>query len=109
VEITDSKATVVTLRKRLDEARAFLDLEGKAAELEQLREKASSPDLWDDPDEARVVSQRLARYETLFEMVDGLASKIDDSEVLMELAEDGSDVPTFPRRLRLRCHSRGGH
>jgi len=91
VEITDPKATVVTLRKRLDEARAFLDLEGKAAELEQLREKASSPDLWDDPDEARVVSQRLARYETLFEMVDGLASKIDDSEVLMELAEEADD------------------
>lgn len=79
------------LRKRLDEARAFLDLEGKAAELEQLREKASSPDLWDDPDDARVVSQRLARYETLFEMVDGLASKIDDSEVLMELAEEADD------------------
>ena len=91
MEITDPKATVVTLRKRLDEARAFLDLEGKAAELEQLREKASSPDLWDDPDEARVVSQRLARYETLFEMVDGLASKIDDSEVLMELAEEADD------------------
>jgi peptide chain release factor 2 len=91
VEINDPKATVAMLRKRLDEARAFLDLEGKAAELEQLREKASSPDLWDDPDDARVVSQRLARYETLFEMVDGLASKIDDSEVLMELAEEADD------------------
>ena len=91
MEINDPKATVIALRRRLDEARAFLDLEGKAAELGQLREKVSSPGLWDDPDEARVVTQRLARHETLFEMVDGLAETIDDSEVLMELAEEADD------------------
>ncbi len=91
MEISDPQATVVELRKRLDEARGFLDLEGKQAELSLLREKASSPDLWDDPDEARAVSQRLSRYEGLFDMVDGLARQIEDAEVLIELAAEADD------------------
>lgn len=95
MEITDPTGAVVDLRERLDEARRFLDLDGKSKELEQLREKASSPDLWDDPDEARAVSQRLARFEGLFEMVGGLSSLIDDAEVLIELADEAGDTDTL--------------
>lgn len=92
MEITDTKSAVAELRNRLSEARGFLDLEGKEKELGGLREKASSPDLWDNPDEARTVSQRLARVEGLFEKVNGLASQIDDAEVLLELAEEADDA-----------------
>lgn len=91
MEITDPQATVGELFSRLNEARTFLDVDGKTAELEQLREKVSSPDLWDDPDVARTVSQRLARIERLLEMVDGLASQIEDAEVLLELAAEADD------------------
>lgn len=91
MDISDPTSFASELRKRLDEAREFLDLEGKAADLDELREKASSPDLWDDPDEARVVSQRLARYESLFERVDGLGNQIEDAEVLLELAAEADD------------------
>jgi peptide chain release factor 2 len=90
-DITDPKAALVELRRRLADARGFLDLESKEAELTELREKASSPDLWDDPDEARTVSRRLARYDGLFEKVGGLSSKIDDAEVLLELAAEAGD------------------
>ncbi|MDX1468005.1 MAG: peptide chain release factor 2 [Acidimicrobiia bacterium] len=91
MEITDPKATAVELRGRLDEARIFLGMEAKAAELEQLRQRASSPDLWDDQDEARRVSQKLARYESLFEQVGGLSSQLEDAEVLLELADEAGD------------------
>ncbi|MGH3666776.1 MAG: peptide chain release factor 2 [Acidimicrobiia bacterium] len=90
-ETSDPKATLAELRQRLVEARRFLDLETKEKELEDLRERASAPDLWDDPDEARTVSQRLARYEGLFDMVSGLTAKIDDAEVLLELADEAGD------------------
>lgn len=92
MEITDTKSAVASLRRRLAEARGFLDLEGKESELVGLREKASSPDLWDNPDEARSVSQRLARVEGILEKVEGLASQIDDAEVLLELAEEADDA-----------------
>ncbi|MBW3666744.1 MAG: peptide chain release factor 2 [Actinobacteria bacterium] len=91
MEISDPAAAVAELRKRLSEARQFLDMEGKERDLAELREQASSPDLWDDPDQARVVGRRLARYEGLFAKVDGLASQIDDAEVLLELAAEAGD------------------
>lgn len=91
MEIHDPFAFAAELRKRLDEARLFLDLEGKANELQDLRQQASSPDLWDDPDEARSVSQRLSRYESLFERVEHLESQIEDAEVLLELAKEAGD------------------
>jgi peptide chain release factor 2 len=90
-EIADPKAMLSDLRQRLVEARGFLDLEAKEKELAELRDRASSPDLWDNPDEARTVSQRLARYEGLFDMVTDLTSKIDDAEVLLELADEADD------------------
>jgi peptide chain release factor 2 len=91
IETSDPKATLAELRQRLVEARHFLDLETKEKELEDLRERASAPGLWDDPDEARTVSQRLARYEGLFDMVSGLTAKIDDAEVLLQLADEAGD------------------
>jgi peptide chain release factor 2 len=90
-EIADPKAMLSDLRQRLVEARGFLDLEAKEKELAELRDRASTPDLWDNPDEARTVSQRLARYEGLFDMVTDLTSKIDDAEVLLELADEADD------------------
>ncbi|MGB7861094.1 MAG: peptide chain release factor 2, partial [Acidimicrobiia bacterium] len=101
VEILDPQTTVAELRKRLREAREFLDLEGKSKELAALRDQVSSPDLWDHPDEARVVSTRLARYERLFEMVDGLSSQIEDAEVLLELAEEAGDEEAHREALDL--------
>ncbi len=92
MEITDPSAFATEQRKRLDEARGFLDLEGKAAELDELRERAAAPDLWNDPDEARVVSSRLSRYEALFDKVAGLERRIDDAEVLLELAAEAHDA-----------------
>jgi peptide chain release factor 2 len=92
IEITDPKSTLAELRQRLVDARRFLDLEAKERELAGLREKASSPDLWDHPDEARTVSQRLSRYEGLFDMESNLSAKIDDAEVLLEMADEAEDA-----------------
>ncbi len=98
-EVTDPKAFVAELRKRLDEARGFLDLDTKAGELSELREQAGSADLWDDPDRGRQVSSRLARYEGLFDKVGGLGSKIDDAEVLLELADEADDADSKTESL----------
>ena len=101
MEITDPTATVSDLRKRLSDARDFLDLDGKSKELVDLREKASSPDLWDNPAVARVVSQRLSRIDGLFEMVDGLSTQIEDAEVLLELAAEADDQDSRVEALDL--------
>ena len=101
MEINDPSSFAFEQRQRLEEARVFLDLEGKAAELDELRDKASSPDLWDDPDEARTVSRRLARYEDLFAKVDGLATQIEEAEVLLELAAEADDDESRAEAIEL--------
>lgn len=101
MEIHDPTTFASKLRTRLDEARDFLDLEGKGNELDDLRQQASSPDLWDDPQQARLVSQRLARFESLFERVGGLESQIEDAEVLLELADEAGDEESKEEALGL--------
>jgi peptide chain release factor 2 len=108
VDIHDPVSFASELRKRLEEARVFLDLEGKEAELDELRAEASSPDLWDDPDRARVVSQRLSRYEGLFDRVDNLDRQIEDAEVLVELAAEADDAASRQEALGLLQEASAG-
>ena len=70
------------------------DLDGKAGELAKLKERAAEPSLWSDPDDGRKVSQRLTALERIIESVESLEGKIDDSEVLLELADEGHDDAT---------------
>jgi len=67
------------------------DVEQKQEELDGLRRRAATPDLWQDPDTARQVTTKLARYEDLVSMVAGLEAAISDAEVLLDLAEEEQD------------------
>jgi peptide chain release factor 2 len=68
------------------------DVDGKAAELEELRAQAAAPDLWDDPDNATKVTRTLARYERIIGQVDRLRGVLDDSEMLLQMADEESDA-----------------
>ncbi len=71
------------------------DIAGKEAELEKLKERAAAPDLWDDPNEAREVTRRLARFEGTIGRVHGLEARLDDSAVLLDLATEEDDEATL--------------
>lgn len=70
------------------------DVEGKKAELIELRKQASAPDLWNDQDRAKELTQRLAKYEGIIENVAALAGRIDDADVLLQLAAEEDDADT---------------
>ena len=72
----------------------FFDLEGKTAELGELKERASAPDLWSDPDEGRAVTRRLAQVENTLSRVGDLTTALDDAEVLLDLADEADDNVT---------------
>ncbi|CAN5877078.1 hypothetical protein BH23ACT5_BH23ACT5_13830 [soil metagenome] len=67
------------------------DLPGKEVELTELRDRASSPELWDDANEARRVTQTLSRYEELFALVASLEQQVEDAELLWEMAAEAGD------------------
>ena len=66
-------------------------MDGKVAELVSLRAAAAAPDLWEDPNAAKKLTRRLARFERIVAHVDGLADGLDDSEVLLDLAHEEKD------------------
>ncbi len=72
----------------------FFDLEGKTAELIELKERASAPDLWTDPDVGRSVTRRLAQVENTLARVSRLTTDLDDAEVLLDLADEADDPAT---------------
>jgi peptide chain release factor 2 len=67
------------------------DVAGKEAELVELRELASAPDLWNDQERALEVTRRLARHEQTIQQVVDLDTSLEDAEVLLELAAEESD------------------
>ena len=84
--------------KRLDatlrSVESFVDLPAKKAELEKLREQASVPDLWNDPDAAKELTSRLSVVEAEINRVESLRRRLDDTGVLLDLAgsEDDPDA-----------------
>jgi peptide chain release factor 2 len=70
------------------------DVDRKLADVEELRAAASAPDLWDDQERALEVTRRLARDESTIAMVTGLAARLEDAEVLLDLAQDEGDADT---------------
>jgi len=84
--------------KRLDatlrSVEEFVDLPARRVELEKLREQASVPDLWNDPDAAKDLTSRLSSVESEIDRVESLRRRLDDVTVLLDLAgsEDDADA-----------------
>ncbi len=71
------------------------DVESLRAEIAELSEAAGAPDLWDDPSSAQQVTSRLSHRQSELERVEKLGERIDDLEVLVELAQDESDADSL--------------
>jgi peptide chain release factor 2 len=92
-DLTDDLAG---LRTRLSEAERDFDLPGKRDRLAKLEEQAADPALWDDPDQARAVTTEMARVRDDVDVLERLALRLSDAEVLFELARDEADDSLGP-------------
>ena len=89
---TDFAASLADLDKALSSIEAVLDPAGKRAEIAELEQDVSAPDLWDDPDNAQRVTSRLSALQTEIDRVQNLRSRLYDVGVLVELAQDEADA-----------------
>ncbi|MER3442827.1 MAG: peptide chain release factor 2 [Meiothermus sp.] len=71
-----------TLQHRLDALRGYLDIAGKEDRLKELEHKLNDPNLWNNPGEARAVSQESTR---LRRAVEGYKRLESDLQGLLEL------------------------
>ena len=87
---------IKSLRTRLDEAAVYLRVEELRRRRPELETEASRPDLWDDADNARLVTGELAGVTGDLEDFDRLVAQVDDAEVLAELAREEGDESQEP-------------
>ncbi|RLV56658.1 peptide chain release factor 2 [Aeromicrobium phragmitis] len=68
-----------------------LDLDKLRAEIADLQEQVGAPDLWDDQANAQRVTGRLSALQAELERATSLRQRLDDVEVLLELAAEEGD------------------
>ncbi len=87
---------ISALRSTLATITAVSDPEALRASVEDLSEKASAPDLWDDPDAAQKITSALSAAQSELDRLSRFEGRIDDLETLIEMAtEDGGDAETL--------------
>ncbi len=81
------------LRRRLDEAAEYLDIETSQKRMAELEPELSRQDLWDDQTKAQAVSREYASVKEDVDLLGALESRLVDAEDLYELArEEGDDT-----------------
>lgn len=71
---------------------AVLDLDALRVDIAALEEQAAAPSLWDDPEAAQKITSKLSHLQAEVRKTETLRGRIDDLEVLFELAEDEGDA-----------------
>ena len=101
----DFSAEIKDLRSIYASIVAVSDLEGIKRALEDLSQQASAPELWDDPEHAQRVTSALSHKQAELNRLTNLASRIDDVEVMVELAqtEDESSVEDLLAEAEAEC------
>ena len=79
------------LRRRVEDARAYLHVDEARARIAELEAEASKPDFWGDPERARRVTTEMARLREDVELVDELTQRVSDQETLYDLAREEDD------------------
>ena len=82
------------LSKSLASIEAVADLPKLRAEIAQLSEEVAAPNLWDNQDNAQRVTSTLSARQAEVERLESLRRRLDDAEVMLELAAEEDDAET---------------
>ena len=77
----------------------FFDPEKLKSQIEKLDEQVNAPDLWDNPDNARVLLQKKSGLEKTLGELENLESEYKNLVELYEIAPDDSDVISAIEKL----------
>ncbi|HEX4727272.1 MAG TPA: peptide chain release factor 2 [Jatrophihabitans sp.] len=90
--MTDVPAELKELSATLASIEAVLDLPKLRGQVAELEQQASDPELWNDPANAQRVTSKLSHTQNQIRRVEDLRSRLEDTEVLWELAESEDDA-----------------
>lgn len=87
IEIRDARA-------KLSEITQVIKPDSLATEIAALKEAAADPKLWDNQATAQRVTSELSQKQNLYDKLQSLKNRIDDLEVLIEMANAEADRST---------------
>ncbi|QXQ11495.1 peptide chain release factor 2 [Paeniglutamicibacter sp. Y32M11] len=88
---TDFPAEIRSLRSTYASIEEVSDVPRIRADIAMLSEEAGVPDLWDNPAAAQIVTSKLSHRQSELERLTTIGTRIEDLEVLVELAEMEDD------------------
>ncbi|MEJ8648381.1 peptide chain release factor 2 [Streptomyces sp. MS1.AVA.3] len=89
--VVDVSEELKSLSSTMGSIEAVLDLDKMRADVAVLEEQAAAPSLWDDPESAQKITSRLSYLQGQLRKAEDLRGRVDDLEVLFELAEAEGD------------------
>jgi len=92
VAAADFSVALADLDRSLSSIEAVVDPDAKRAEIADLEEQVAAPDLWDDQDNAQRVTSRLSALQGEVDRLSKLRGRLEDLEVLVELAAEEDDA-----------------
>lgn len=93
--VTDFSQHIKSIGATLTSIEKVLDLDKMRAEIADLQEQVAAPDLWDDQPNAQRVTGRLSALQSELERITGLRQRVEDMEVLVELAQEEGDADSL--------------
>jgi peptide chain release factor 2 len=87
----DSSEDLAALRSTFADIRSVVGVERLEADIANLSEQAGVPDLWDDPEKAQKVTSALSHRQAELAKINGIAQRLDDLEIMVQLANEESD------------------
>jgi peptide chain release factor 2 len=96
----DYGSEISELSSKLASIEAVLDPEGMRKEADDLRERSADPSLWEDQENAQAVTRRLSYLDAEMSRLEALHGRLEDLQVMFELAESEDDEPTLQEALR---------
>lgn len=87
----DRSEPLEELGRRVTEAHTYLRIDQAREEMTQLESRAASPDLWNDQEEARKITGRLANLRDDIERWEKVRNEVDDATTLDLLAREEGD------------------
>lgn len=84
--------TLEEAEKRTEEARAYLHIDEKIAELANLDSRIANPDFWNDTDNAQRVSKQASDIRDVIERYESACGLLDDIKTATELAEEDPEL-----------------
>ncbi|MFI5986480.1 peptide chain release factor 2 [Streptomyces sp. NPDC051555] len=93
--VVDVSEELKSLSSTMGSIEAVLDLDKLRAEIAVLEEQAAVPSLWDDPEAAQKITSKLSHLQAEVRKTETLRGRIDDLEVLFDLAQEMDDADTL--------------